>query len=321
MAVALQTERVTPADELRHLLARCEGGLINLTDPASAAELFDGMDQIADLLPQIEAIGVDLRAESTRWQGLQERLLARGRQVLRAWQGQQRLAAARQARAPVAEHWWWWIDQRMAERRRSRLRRSMTIVIAAALLLALAAMAVSRLFPVDPAVRAAYRLRLSAETALGMGDLAGAYPLLQQAVQATPDDASLLVLYGAVAEAQGDAIVAGQAWQQARDRLQGAEGQFLTERGLAFLRLQQTERAISELEAAAALEPASARTRLALGGALEAAGRLQEALAAYEQAAELAEAGGNAELVATARVQMATLLQRMQMAPPMTPQP
>lgn len=321
MAVALQTERVTPADELRHLLARCEDGLINLTGPASAAELFDALDQIAELLPQIEATGADLRAERARWQGLQERLLARGQQILRAWQGQQRLVDARQARGPAAEHWWWWIDQRMAERRRSKRRRVAAMLAAGILLLALLSLVIARLFPTDPATRAAYRLRLAAESALAGGDVAGSWPLLQQAVQETPDDPSLLILYGAVADAQGDASAAEQAWQQARELLQGAEAPFRVERGLAFLRLQQIERALADLHAATELDPASARAQLALGGAYEAAGRLQEALAAYEQAAMLAEAANNAELTATARVQMATLMQRMQMAPPTTPQP
>lgn len=321
MAVALQTERVTPADELRHLLARCEDGLINLTGPASAAELFDALDQIAELLPQIEATGADLRAESARWQGLQERLLARGQQILRAWQDKQRLVDARQARGPAAERWWWWIDQHVAERRRSKRRRAAAMIAAGILLLALVSLLLSRLFPADPAMRAAYRLRLAAESALAGGDVAGSLPLLQQAVQETPDDPSLLILYGAVADAQGDASAAEQAWGQARELLQGAEAPFLVERGLAFLRLQQVERALADLHAAAEIDPASARAQLALGNAFEAAGRLQEAIAAYEQAAVLAEAAGTPELTATARVQMATLLQRMQMAPPMTPQP
>lgn len=321
MATALQTEWVTPADELRQLIAASEDGLIKLTGPASAAELFDCLDRIAQMLPEFEATGADARAEKARWQGLQERLLARGPQVLRAWRGADRLAAARQARNPAASHWWWWIDQQVAERRRRRLRRAATIALAAIAVLAVAAFVLSRLFPVDPAVRAAYRLQLEAESMLGIGDLAAGYQLLQQAIEATPGDPSLLILYGVVADTQGDSAAAEQAWQQARDLLGGAEAPFLTERGLAFLRVQQPERAIGDLEAAIALDPTSARAHLLLGSSLEVAGRFQEAIAAYEQAATLAQAAGNAELVATARVQMANLLQRMQASPPITPQP
>lgn len=321
MAIALQTEWVTPADELRQLIAASEDGLVKLAGPASAAELFDCLDQIALLLPQFEATGADVRAENARWQGLQERILARGPQVLRAWQGADHLAAARQTRNPAASHWWWWIDQQVAEGRRRKLRRAATIALVTVAVVAVVGFVLSRLFPVDPAVRAAYRLQLEAESALGVGDLAAGSQLLQQAIQATPDNPTLLILYGAVADAQGDPAAAEQAWQRARELMQGAEAPFLTERGLAFLRVQQPDRAISDLEAAIALDPTSARAQLLLGSTLEAVGRFQEAIAAYEQAATLAQAAGNAELVATARVQMANLLQRLQASPAITPQP
>lgn len=321
MAISPKSEWVTPADELRQLLSRSEDGLIKLSGPASAAELYDGLDQIAHLLPQFEASGGDVRAEKARWQGLQERLLARGPQVLRAWGGVDGLAAARQARNPAAGRWWWWLDQQLAQRRQRTLRRAAAIALAAIAVIAVVGFVLSRLFPVDPAVRAAYRLQLEAESMLGVGDLAAGAQLLRRALEAVPDDPNLLILYGAVADAQGDPVAAGQAWQQAQELLGGAEAPFLAERGLAFLRLQQPDRAIGDLEAAIALDPTSARNQLLLGSALEMAGRLQEAIAAYEQAAALAETAGNAELVATARVQMANLLQRIQASPPIAPQP
>lgn len=321
MAIALQEEQITPADALRQLLTRGEDGLIQLTDAASAAALFTLLDQIAALLPQLEASGVDLRAETARWQGLQERLLTRGARVLAAWQGATPLAAARQARNPTADLWWWWIDQRLAERRRARRRRAAGILLAVAAVIALAAFAVARLFPGDPTMRAAYRLRLEGESALSSGDLSGSADALRQAIQATPEDANLLILYGVVVQQMGDAAAAEQTWQQARELLGGAEAPFLAERGLAFLQAQQPEAALADLETAVALDPTSARTHLLLGSALETMGRVQEALAAYEQAATLAEAAGNSELVAVARVQAANLMQRMQFSPPTTPQP
>jgi tetratricopeptide (TPR) repeat protein len=320
MATSPKSDRITPADDLRQLLAQCEDDLIKLADPAGAMELFRRFDQIDELLPQIQSTGADVRAEETRWQSLQERMLARAAQVVRAWQGSDRLAAARQAQNPPQSRWWWWIDQQVARRRRNRLRNAALAVLAAALLLVLANFLLSRLFPVDPAVRAAYRAQLQAEVALSGGDLAGSRQSLEQALAATPGDPALWVLHGVVANLQGDASTADQSWQQARDLL-GAEAPFLTERGLAYLRAGQLDAAVDDLAAAAALEPASARTQLALGNALESVGRYQEAVTAYEQAATLADASGNAELVATARVQLATALQRMQGAPAATPQP
>lgn len=321
MATALKSDRITPVDDLRQLLARSEDGLIKLADQAGAAELFAWLDQMDELLPQIRATGADVRAEEARWQSLQERMLARAPQIVRAWQGSSRLAAAREALNPPESRWWWWIDQHVARRTRTRLRNAAIAVLAIALVAMLASFVLSRLFPVDPAVRQAYRMRLQAEVALSNGDLAGSLQSLELAIAAQPDEPGPLVLHGVVASLLGDAATADQSWQRARELFGGAEAPFLAERGLDYLQAGLPDLAVQDLVAAAALDPASARTQLALGNALEAVGRFQEAAAAYETAAALAEASGNAELVATARVQLATLLQRMQASPATTVQP
>ena len=321
MAIALKTERVTPADDLRHLLAQSEDRLINLSQPDSAAELYSWLDQIAALLPRTQATGIDLRAEEARWQSLQDRLADRGSQVLRAWRGSAALSRARQVTNPDETHWWWWIDRLIAQRRRQRLRRAAIVSAAVLAIVLVAGLVLQRLFPVDPDVRAAYRLQLQAETALAGGDLAGAIQALDQAIDLAPDSPGLLVLHGAVAGLLQDPEAAEQSWQQALDLLAGDEAAFLTERGLAYVRLQQPGLAIDDLSAAIALNPASVRAHLVLGNALETDGRLHEALAAYEKAASLAEAANSPELTAIARVQIANLLPRLPVAPAIEAQP
>jgi tetratricopeptide (TPR) repeat protein len=319
MAIAPNTSRVTLTDDLRQLLSQSEERLINLTGPTSAADLYSRLDQIADLMPQIQATGGDVRAEEARWQSLQERIAARGPRVLRAWQGSAQLGAARRAASPAVGRWWWWIDQRVAEQRRRRLWRIGGVALGLLAIVAVAAFALPRLFPVDPAVRESYRLQLRAETALANGDMQGGYQALSEAIAVDPGNHSLLILHGVVAEFQGDAASAELSWQQARNLLSDDEAQFLTERGLSYLRIQQADRSIDDLQAAIALDPASAHAHLVLGGALEAAGRFQEALAAYQQAADLAAAADNAELTVIARSQLANLLQRQQAVPQSTP--
>lgn len=321
MATAVKTERITLADDLRQLLAQSEERLINLSDSASAAELYGRLDRIADLMPRIQATGGDMRAEEARWQGLQERIEARSPRVLRAWQDGARLADARVAANPDQSHWWWWIDQMVAEQRRRRLRRIGGVTLAMLAIVAVAAFALPRLFPVDPVVRESYRLQLRAEVALANNDLAAGRETLNQAIAVDRENSSLLILHGVVADVQGDVTAAEQSWQRARGLLNGDEMQFLTERGLSFLRVDRASRAIDDLQAALALDPTSARTYFVLGGALEAEGRYQEALSAYQQASDLADRAGNAELTVMARTQIANLLQRLQAAPPSTPQP
>lgn len=321
MAVAPQTGRVTPADDLRQLLSQSEERLINLSDQASVAELYGWLDQTAAMLPQLQATGGDIRAEETRWQSLQERIATRGKRVLRAWQGSSRLAEARQAANPDPSQWWWWIDQRLAEQRRRRLRQVGGVGLAAMAIVVAVILVFQRLFPVDPIVRQSYRLQLQAEAALANANLEAGYQALSEAIAIDPTNVSLLILHGVVADVLGDGAVAEQSWQQARDLLQGDEGRFFVERGQSYLRVQQAGRAIEDLSLATDLNPDSARAQLVLGGALDAAGRYQEALAAFERASELAEAAGNSELTVMARAQMANLLPRLQAAPMPTTQP
>lgn len=315
MAIAPNTGRVTPADDLRQLLSQSEERLINLSDQTSAADLYSRLDQIADLMPQIQARGGDVRAEEARWQSLQERIEARGPRVLRAWQGSAQLGAARQAANPGADHGWWWIDQKVAEQRQRRLRRIGGVALALLALVAVAVFALPRLFPVDPVVRQSYRLQLQAETALANSDLAAGYQALSEAIAIDPGNVSLLILHGVVADLLGDPAAAEQSWQQARGLLLGDEAQFFTERGQSYLRAHQAVKAIDDLRAATALDPTSARAYLVLGGALETEGRYPEALSAYQQASDLADAAGNAELTVMARAQMANLFPRMQDVP------
>ncbi len=321
MAVAFKSGPLTPADELRQLLSKCEDRLINLSGTASVAELYGWLDQIAALWPPILATGADVRAEQARWQSLQERMAARAAKVLQAWQGRDQLAAARVAENPAEANWWWWIDRRVAEQRRRRLRRGAVAVLVAIVVLAVAALVLPRLFPVDPVVREAYRLQLRAESEMAGGDVAAGYRTLSQAIDVDPNDPNLLILHGAAADILGESETAAQSWQQARTLLGGDEVQFLTQRGLSYTRLGRSDLAIADLETATALDPEAPRAHLVLGSALEEAGRLRDALAAYERAADLAEAAGSTELVVMTRVQIANLLPRLQPEIPSTPQP
>jgi tetratricopeptide (TPR) repeat protein len=312
MATALRNDRMTPADELRQLLSRSEDRLINLSDSASVAELYTWLDQVASLMPVLRAAGGDVRSEEARWQSLQERVQNRATRVMRAWRSSAVLAAARQAAAPPEANWWWWIDQMIARQRQRRLRRGAGIVLAVLAALAAASFVFQRLFPVDPVQRAAYRLQLQAETELNFGNTVAAYETLSRVLEIDATNFRMWILHGAVADLLGDSMTADHSWQQARSLLADAELPFLIERGMSFVRTQQPDRAITDLEAAIAIDPGSAQAHLVLGSALEAVGRLRDGLAAYERAADLAEAANNPELVVLARVQAANLIPRLQ---------
>jgi hypothetical protein len=110
MARAIDSGRVTPADELRELLGAAEDRAVDPRAGGGVPELFHWMDEIAQLLPALAADGVDLKAERARWQTLQAQVYRRGHRLLAAWPRPSSLAEARSTMQPDPTHWWWWLD-------------------------------------------------------------------------------------------------------------------------------------------------------------------------------------------------------------------
>jgi tetratricopeptide (TPR) repeat protein len=309
MAISVKSGPMTDADELRELLSRSEERVVRPESRQGVLELFAWLDTMAGLWPGLRAGGADLRAEWTRWEGVQSQVRQRGSRLLAAAGGARSLAEARRQAQPDESHWWWWLDEIVARDRRRRTFRVTGILAALVALILLGVAAFNALFPVDPQVKEAYRLRTSAETALADEDRAQALPYLAQAVQVTPDDASLQILYGTVAYSLEDETTAQAAWDRGRS-LMDDEASFLVERGRTFVQVNLPERAIADEEAALRLDPQSAAAYFVLGLAYELAGNRSQALDAYSQASELAS-DTDPQLTVLARTRMATLLQQL----------
>lgn len=320
MAIAVKSGPMTAADELRTLLSRCEQRVVAPGGAEGVRELFGWLDQIAGLWPALQASGVDLRAEQVRWDSLQAAVRRRAPRLLREWQGPQSLVEARQAVQPDQSQWWWWIDQAVSQDRQRRLVKGLAITAAVVGVVLLGAFVLAKLFPVDPKVRETYRLQTEAETALMNGDLPKAGEFLRQAVAISPEDATLLITHGVVAEALGDQKTAEEAWAQARSLLGGDEARFLTSRGRSHLQVNQPQKAIEDELAALAIDPKSALAYYNLGGAYEMTGQTQPALDAYTKASELA-GDSDPQLIVLARTRMGRLLQMIPYSGTATPEP
>lgn len=320
MARAIDSGRVTPADELRELLGAAEDRVVDPRTGGGVPELFQWMDKIAQLLPALAADGVDLKAERARWQTLQAQVHRRSHRLLQAWPGPSSLAEARPTLQPDPSHWWWWLDQEVAAARRRRLVRG-AMLLAAVVAVAVSVIAlVSRLLPVDPQVRELQRLRFQVETALADQDRATARNLLQQAVSLDPTDPGLQVQLGVAAEELGEGDQAMAAWDEALGLLGHDEAQFRMLRGQAYLAYGRLEQALEDEQEAVALAPDRAGAYYFLGLAHELLGHRAEAIAAYTRAAELA-GDTDPQLVVLARTRLATLLQQPAPAAGSSPAP
>ena len=309
MASAVKPGAQTPTDQLRTLLAQSEDRLVKLSGREAAAELFSGLDRLAELWPAVQESGVDVRGEWTRWESLQSQLETRGTKVLAAWGGSQALGSARTAATPDTSHWWWWLDELVAQKRRSRLLKTAGTVAVVIAVVAAGLLLVNRLFPVDVRVREAYTLRTNAEAAIITGDYEQAINSMKQAVTVLPEDPSMQIMYGVLADLSGDTVTADRAWDTARGLLEGDDGEFLVQRGMAYGQTNQFDKSIEDELAAIALDPNSAKAYLYLGAAYEGQNKITEALDAFTKASDLSSET-NPELTVMARTRMASLLQK-----------
>ena len=315
MAIAVKTGTQTATDELRTVLAQSEDRVVKLGGREAAEELYLGMDRLAELWPVIQEIGVDVRGEWTRWESLQAQLNTRGAKVLAAWGGSQALENARAAAAPEPSHWWWWLDELVAQKRRQRVLKTAGILVTVIAVVAIGLFVFNRLFPVDPRLREAYTLRTNAEAAIITGDYEQAMASMEQAVALMPEDPSLQIMYGVLADLKGDSNTADKAWDTARSLLDGKEGEFLVQRGMAFGQSNQFDKSVEDELAALALDPSSARAYLYLGAAYEGQNKITEALDAYTKASDLSSET-DPELTVMARTRMASLLQKAPLVMP-----
>ncbi len=125
-----------------------------------------------------------------------------------------------------------------------------------------------------------------------------------------PDDIEALARYGTLCEAFGQHEAAARAYQKAQEQLYTwssvpleiqADSQYAASqqlpamlevvRGLALIREDKTEKALTALQQAASLQPKDARVQYYLGYGYRKAGQFAQAQAAFQKAARLDKEG------------------------------
>jgi cytochrome c-type biogenesis protein CcmH/NrfG len=325
MAQALQDQQVTPADELRELLVESEERVVNLPGSgAKAVKLLENMDRMAELWPQLEAAGVDLRPEEGRWETLQATLRKHGSQVvaeLRAIGGLPRLRAERYPDGRAG--WWWYLPEQIRADRRQRVR---TFALGAVALVAVGALIVfllNKLLPVDPKLKASLSKQMAGQQKIERDqDYTGALEEFKQAVAAKPDEPDAWLWLGAVQQKLGDAKAAQASFERARALL-GNEINFRLARVPVYQFVGLLAEAEADIKAVLAADPENPQAYYFYATILETQGRYEEAATALQRASDLADARKQPEITALARYRLAILLQQIQthLSPEPTPTP
>jgi tetratricopeptide (TPR) repeat protein len=308
----VESKPLSRADELRDQLTELEAKVGRLgynlgQDALTIPALFDS---ITGILATLQVQGHSLKAEEARLQTVSAHLRRKATIFVREAGGVGALEDARRTRQPAEENWWWFLDRVVAERRWASLRR-LALTVAGGMLVLLALFALyQRFLAPDPATRERIRHEQAAENLLLEGDSAAALTEVEQALAVAPSDPSLLVLQGGLQQQMGQESAAEESFAAAQ-KILGDRKTFLLTRGQAYLLLGQPAMALADGQAVVVMDPESAIGYMLLGGAHEQMEDYQEAILAYQQASNLADAQGNYQLAATARVNMATLMQRL----------
>ena len=304
----LQQRKLNPADDLRETLTHLEERLVRIRniEPDRAAEFMLDLDRACILFEQLEAAGLELRAEQGRFKAIQARVLQRAGSLLKALGGPAALARLRPQPAPPEERWWWSIDRAVAARKKqARLR----LMVALGLLLAgITGVIVAFKTVLAPSPEALARVEAenAAFAALDESNPAAALAALEEGLLVTGDEPGLLIMQGVVQRAMGHPDEAERSFSRAQAALDDPLYFYLA-RGQVELRLTEPQNTEADARAALALNENSARAWLLLGNSLEMQDEKMQALLAYEQAGNLAMDSGDNEVYVIARMALARL--------------
>jgi tetratricopeptide (TPR) repeat protein len=313
MAQTVQRGQVTPADELRDLLETDEKRVANVRGSGEGAvKLLNELDRIAELWPELEAQGVDLRPEAGRWETLQASVQRNATGLVAELQ---RCGGIRSIRKEVhpegTDAPWWHLDEYVTQSRRKRVRRTVTIAVAVVVVVLAAWFLFQKLFPVDPKVAGSVR-RVSQGDQLAQqnNDWAGALAEFQAAAALTPADYDVWLRVGVAEEQLGNTQAAQDAYAKARSLLP-SELEFHKARAFAYLLFDLVDQGDRDIQAALAIKNDDAQAWYQAATVYDNRGQISEAVDALQKASTYAEKTGQDQLTALARYRMGMLMQRM----------
>ncbi len=292
------------SDVLRQLIGEMEKLMVTIT-PASAPALLRQNTQAHALLDRLANGGADMRAERSRLDTIDERIMNRAREMLRAAGGAEGFATLRETDAGAyADARWWRLDDEVAAANRSRLIKIGVGVGALAVVLLLSFLLRGVLFPPDPEGDAIFGVRAG----LQENDLPRALSAVEAGLTKVPTSTTLLVWQGVLLEKMNDPRSMG-AFAKAKEV--AGEKNFLLNRAQILVQLGENDRVIEDATRAIELDPKSAEAYYIRASGHEGTGEVQRALDDLEKSATLAQEAGNDTLFATARVRAGTLMQQL----------
>lgn len=317
MAHSVQDQRDSPSNRLRAALDDAEKAILRLKAEDVESFLL-GLDGVAEELDRLEAGGLELRGERTRYESLLNRLQGQPQLVTRPAAHVGGMAVLRQKNPPAAGEWWH-LDAVEAQNRRDAVRRLLTSLgILVGVLLGVYVL-LTYVFPPDPdAVLSANATGRLPELAAA-GEWEVAYTLITETLaQLTEEDVQLRIWQSVVAEKLGRQEEAEAAFAQAQAGITGAEQSvFWSTVGNIRIAADDIPGAVTAANQALAVNPEEPQAYFVLATVAEMNGNVSEALDNFDKAFEFASVS-NPQLAVMARVRMGMLLQSGPQSGPIT---
>ncbi len=296
-----RAKKLSPADELRHMLTSLEERqpLVKQMDSSQVLTLLHDLDQTYTFFLRLAE--VNLLPEQSRFGTVQGYFRQKASILLKRVGGAATLNKARPTPAPPPEQWWWYIDQMVAQKRQHVLRQIALSLLIVGLLGGGIILAFNTIFAPAPEVLAIVNAENQAYDAIERGDYPVAIAAVEEGLRQVPDDMGLLVIKGVLYELEDDQAEADRIFTQAQTKLDTLLNFYLS-RAQLYLRINKPEQAEADLRTALEIDETSSVAWLLLGQALEFQDRILEAASAYERAGDLAMASGENEVVVMSRL-------------------
>jgi len=312
--------RATPLAQVRELLEQLTAhvGRLEHDSREEVQDIPALFDAVQARIVELEHAGASLQGEKLRFETVSAAFRRKAKTFLHTVGGAEGLATLRSEQTPAPEQWWWFIDQWWSERRATQRRRRVKSLLMGGAVLAIVAVVYVLFLAPDPTVSETIRLQQMAEQLAKRGDDAAALDMVHEALDLSPGDASLLAFKGVLQTRLGAETEAATTFATA-ETAAGSRERFFLDRAQVYLVLGQPAAVLVDAEAAIAANPQSARGYLYLAQANTDLGNYVEAEKQYDEAGRLADAAGDVEIAAIARVQKAYLYQQLFLPTPIAP--
>ncbi|NIM94076.1 MAG: hypothetical protein GTO18_10250 [Anaerolineales bacterium] len=299
-------------DQLRQHLTEldAEVGKLGYGMGSEVLGLLEMFDEVDSAMRELLYEGYDLDKEKGQFETIIAVFQSKADVFLREIGGRKVLSEVRSDRSPESDQRWWFVDTITKERRKQFLLRFLRITaIAVGIILVLGIVYKLFLEP-DPSVQAKLRYQDEAYSQVAEGNFEDALGFVEMALEVAPEDPELVTLKGVVYEGLEDVEAAAISFLLAEELFQSREI-FLQTRADIYIKIGLVEKAFADIETLFIIQPDSVINNLLLAVALEADGKLREAIDAYDRVSDLAEESGDDEMVAFARIRKGQLLMQL----------